>query len=99
MFLGLLLGHAIAETILQPKWIKLHKHRCDAPSLWPIGLGAHGLVHGLFVGAITGSIVLAIAEAAAHAVTDFGKGEGWYGTYPDQAVHVGCKVAWTVLAY
>lgn len=41
------------DRLLQPRWIKLHKHRCDAPLLWPVGLGAHGLIHGAFVAAIT----------------------------------------------
>ena len=99
MLMGLLLGHAVADTILQPKWIKLHKHRSDAPSLWPIGLGVHGLIHGAFVAAITGSIALGLAEMTVHAITDFGKGERWYGTYPDQAIHVACKVIWVLLAF
>jgi hypothetical protein len=98
MFMGLLLAHAVADTILQPKWIELHKHRSDAPSTWPIGLGTHGLIHGTFVAAITGSIMLGVAEMAVHAITDFGKGEGWYGTYADQAIHVTSKVIWVLLA-
>ena len=92
----LLLGHAIGETVLQPRWIRFNKHRADSPR-WIIGLGLHGLIHGAFVAVITGSLLLGLGEIIAHSLIDFGKGEGWYQAVPDQLMHASCKLAWVLL--
>ncbi len=98
-FLWMLVGHALADTVLQPRWIRFHKHRSDAPGVWMYGLGAHGLIHGAVVGLITQSLSLGFAEAVAHATIDFGRGERWYSMLIDQGLHVASKALWTALLF
>lgn len=98
-FLWMLLAHALADTVLQPRWIQLHKHRVDAPRAWVYGLGAHGLIHGALVALITRSLWLGFAETLAHAAIDFGRGERWYGTWIDQGLHVASKALWATLLW
>lgn len=63
---------------------------------WYWWLSAHSLVHGLGVYLVTRSLWLALAETGAHALVDFGKGEGWYRMATDQLLHFLCKVAWWI---
>lgn len=109
LFFKLVIGHAIADYWAQSDALAKMKNRNRDSSafcppgqkpqaVWPYALAAHALMHGAAVWAITGSMWLGIAETVAHGVIDFGKCENWYGMHADQAMHVGCKAAWTVLA-
>lgn len=92
----LLLGHYIADKVLQPGQMSQLKRDADPHVRWR-WLLAHGCIHGFIV-----SLVLpppfALLEVAAHAAIDRGKGRGWYGTAADQALHVLCKLVWVAVA-
>lgn len=107
----LLCGHALADYALQSPWMAKAKSRHAGPpegysaalhgpvqTIWPYVLTAHALIHGLAVTILTGSSALGLAETVAHWLIDFGKCERWYGIHADQWMHVGCKVAWTLIA-
>lgn len=99
IFLGLVIGHFIADCLLQPKILARHKRRCSVRSHprcppWPYWLTAHALVHGAAVTLITGWVWLGIAETVAHWLIDYGKCEGHYGLKTDQSAHLACKLAW-----
>lgn len=107
LFLKLMIGHAIADFWAQSDALARMKNRHRKPepppgqrpqTVWPYALTAHALMHGGAVWVITGSMWLGIAETFAHWVIDFGKCENWYGIHEDQAAHVACKAAWTLLA-
>lgn len=89
----LLAGHAVADFWMQTDSLRRDKKRGsgDRQTLWPIALAAHGLHHGAVVGLVTESIGLGALEAVLHAAIDYGKSEGWYGTYADQGLHIACK--------
>lgn len=91
---ALLVGHLIADTVLQPAWLSVAKR---TPGLRLAALGWHGSLHGFSVLMFTGMPLLALAEAVIHPLVDHGKALGWYGVRIDQAVHIACKVVWTGL--
>ena len=94
-------GHALADYPLQGDFLARGKNH-TAPILgipWQHPLSAHSVIHGGFVGIITGSIVLAFAETVIHAATDYAKCSGRISYHTDQAIHIGCKVAWAAIAY
>lgn len=95
IFGAMLVGHYVADKILQPGGVSLGKRDPDPMTAWR-WLGLHGSAHGFFVGLATGSPLLAVAELVAHALIDRGKCKGLYGLIPDQALHVACKVAWVL---
>ena len=67
-------------------------------SLWPHALLGHALIHGGIVGLVTGSGALGFAEVAIHAMTDRAKCAGRFGIHVDQAIHIGCKLVWLIIA-
>lgn len=99
-FIGLLIGHAIADSPQMNRDITRAKRRHlpeGANGRWIEALGLHAAVHGAFVGFVTGSVTLALFEFMAHAVIDCAKCEGYIGTWVDQTLHVACKVLWVIL--
>lgn len=98
----LIFGHALADFVLQPDAMGYGKNRNDKihdkeHSLFPVWwywLTAHAMVHGGVVYLITDSLLLGVIESVIHWVTDFAKCEGWIGMHQDQAIHIGCKVAY-----
>ncbi len=100
MCLLMLAGHFVADYPMQGDFIARGKNRTapiqGVPFWHP--LTAHAVIHGAFVGVITGSAPLAIAETVAHWITDDAKCRGKIGYNTDQAIHIGCKAAWAILA-
>jgi hypothetical protein len=102
LFIALLMGHAVADYALQSDWMAKHKNRHVAPSFepgtttWPLVLAAHALVNGALVYSITGVVWLGVAETLAHGAIDFYRCESKYGIYPDQVMHILCKLAWSL---
>lgn len=101
----LLSGHAVADFALQTDWIAVNKERprpeqggtsTQTQTIWPYVLAAHSLHHGLFVFLITQKLSLGVAETLVHALSDFGKGERWYGFHTDQWIHITSKFLWTI---
>lgn len=93
----LLVGHAIADTVLQPAWLSRDKRHSDWQVRWS-ALGLHGSVHGFMVLLVTGQPLLCLAEMILHPLIDMLKALGFYGMKTDQVLHVACKVAWVVVA-
>lgn len=91
----LLIGHALMDgPLMQPAALSRAKRGPD----WVGWLGLHAGLHGLAVGVVTLSPGLGLAEMAAHAAIDYLKINGRIGSRADQALHVGCKVIWAVIA-
>lgn len=100
MIFALLCAHALADYPLQGDFLAKAKNRVvPIPGVpWYQALGAHALIHGGFVAVITGIWWLGAAEVLIHAVTDDAKCRGRIDFNTDQAIHVGCKLAWAVIA-
>ena len=65
---------------------------------WRTVLASHAAIHGAAVALITGIWWLFFAEAVIHFVTDRAKCEGKMSFNQDQAVHLGCKAGWLLVA-
>lgn len=97
LFALLLVGHALADTVLQPPWLAVRKYDPD-PNVAAPAMLIHGAVHALPVALVTGVWELALCEMFVHPLIDRGKGAGFYGMKTDQALHTACKLAWLTLA-
>jgi hypothetical protein len=107
----LIVGHAIADTSLQPENMAKGKNRNRPIDMsrvppgqvyqktWPFFLTYHAFVHGGAVALATGNVYLGLAEVACHWMIDFGKCESWYGIKTDQGLHMLCKLLWLGLLY
>jgi hypothetical protein len=96
----LIFGHALADYPLQGEFLAIAKNR-NTPlgkQFWMHALPAHAMIHGGFVLLITSSIWLALAEVLIHGATDFLKCEGKISLNTDQAIHIGCKIVWAIVA-
>ncbi len=99
MLFLLLAGHALADYPLQGDFLAKAKNRAMPIPGVPFyqALGAHAMIHGGFVAVITGIWWLGLLEAVAHALIDDAKCTGKIGFNTDQALHVACKVVWTLV--
>jgi len=102
LFFKLLIGHALADFVLQSDTMARAKDRhgdfahtvsANFPP-WYYWLGAHALVHGGVVYLVTGSALLGAIEVVLHATIDYAKCERWIGFHQDQAAHLVCKVGY-----
>lgn len=96
----LIVGHALADYPLQGDFLSRAKNR-TAPLAgvpWWQALTAHAVIHAGTVGIITGSVGLGLAEGVVHWLTDDLKCRGRISFNTDQAIHIGCKVAWAAIA-
>lgn len=100
LFFKLLIGHAVADFVLQSDTMARAKSRhsdfgksqgSSFPQ-WYYWLTAHALVHGGAVYLLTGSAVLGLIETLLHWAIDFAKQERWINFHQDQALHLLCKV-------
>lgn len=102
-FARLMMGHALADGLQgRLSAMKRRVGPCGAKPLsaWLPWLALHGALHGLATAVALGSVRAGLMEALAHALIDWGKCEGKYGARAnaiDQALHVGCKVAWLAM--
>ena len=98
-FFAFAISHALADFPLQGDYLARTKQRSKAGTVseWLISLTAHSLIHAGGVWIVSGSAVIAVAEFVLHWLIDLGKGEGLYGYVTDQALHIGCKVAFVIV--
>jgi GNAT superfamily N-acetyltransferase len=97
------IGHALADG-LQGELSGLKRRRGPDGATkklqhWLPYLALHSAAHGLGVGWALGSVWAALAEALCHGLIDFGKCERVYGAWVDQALHLGCKIAWLAIFF
>ncbi len=101
----LLVGHALADFVLQPEAMGYGKNRNSEihnkeQSLfphWMYWMTGHSLIHGGMVFLITGNVLLGLIETVSHWVVDFLKCEGRLTLHQDQAIHVAFKVAYAAM--
>lgn len=102
LFFQLLVGHALADFVLQSEAMgrgknrhsDIHINKSSSFPRWYYWLGAHSLVHGGIVYLITNSLILGLIETLAHWVIDFSKCEGKIGLNTDQSLHIAFKVGY-----
>lgn len=103
----LIFGHALADFVLQPEAMgygknrndKIHDNEASLFPVWYYWLTAHSVVHGGMVFLVTNSLLLAVVEVLVHWATDFAKCENWISMHMDQAIHIGCKLAYALILY
>lgn len=100
LFALMVFAHALADYPLQGDFLsKAKNHTAPIPGVpWYQALFAHSTIHAGFVGIITGSVWLALAEYVVHTLTDYAKCDSRISFNTDQAIHIGCKAVWAVLA-
>ena len=101
----LVIGHFVMDFPLQGSAVAAQKS--PLPGLrnealakavpWPYWMTAHALMHGGTVMLITGSLLLGVLETTLHWATDLAKCCRKIGIHADQAIHIGCKIAWFVV--
>jgi hypothetical protein len=98
LFFAFAIAHALADFPLQGDYLARVKQRRNASTTfeWFAALTAHSLIHAGAMWIVSGSILVGVIELLLHWVIDFGKGEGKYGYATDQALHLSCKVVYTV---
>lgn len=100
LFFTLLCVHFVCDYALLTDFMHHARNPANSPYMgvpWYYAMAAHAGIHGLGVMLVTGSALLGLAETAAHFAIDWGKCRGWANIHVDQALHVGCKVAWVAL--
>lgn len=100
MLIALIGAHFIADYPLQGDFLSKAKNRANPIAGVPYwqALGAHVAIQGVLVALITGIWWLAVVEAAIHWITDDAKCMGRISFNTDQAIHLGCKAVWWVIA-
>jgi len=105
LFGALIVAHVVCDYPLQGDFLAKAKNRVmPIPGVpWWQALGAHALMHGGAVWMLTGVWWLGALEVLAHALIDDAKctgklGVGARGFNIDQALHVGFKLLWVVIA-
>ncbi|MCB1672367.1 MAG: DUF3307 domain-containing protein [Gammaproteobacteria bacterium] len=102
----LMVGHALADFVLQPEVMgygknrnsDIHNNQSSRFPHWAYWMTGHSLIHGGIVFLITGNILLGLIETVSHWCIDFMKCEGRLTLHQDQALHVALKVAYAALA-
>ncbi len=99
MLFLLLAGHAYADFALQTPHHSAAKCPGNKTGIpWQVGLGYHALIHGGIVALVTGYWWLGVAETIIHGTTDHIKWRRWIDPLTDQAIHIGCKIIWVIIA-
>jgi hypothetical protein len=98
VFFWLMVGHAIADYLLQSLAVNHDKNRNKAPALWVYAMSAHCLANAGAVALATGSVPLGVAEFVVHFGIDIARCDGRTSRAVDQGLHVACKLLWAVLA-
>lgn len=98
MLVYMIAAHFLLDYALQGDWMSKAKNASldlvPGERIWPLALFGHALLHATAVQIITGSWVLFAAELIIHGLTDYSKCKGLFGYNADQAIHIGCKLAY-----
>lgn len=99
LFLVLAMGHFVGDFGLQSDRMACEKCPGHGVTLgWGWWLLSHAAIHGFIVAVVTGVPLLGLAEVAIHCLIDLAKCRKVWNLAIDQAVHVGVKLLWAVLA-
>ncbi len=103
----LIIGHAVADFVLQQKAMSIGKCRRSKqdnklarkwpPYMWFYWLTAHSLVNAGVVWLITDSMLFAFVELILHWIIDHLKCEKLTNLHTDQLLHLTCKIMYAVL--
>jgi len=103
LFFKLLVGHALADFVLQTDVMATWKNRHHKPDIIPKAMPcwlywsfAHALIHGGIVYGVTGSLLFGCVETIAHWSIDFAKCESWTNPHQDQILHLLCKIGYVL---
>lgn len=98
VFILLIAAHALCDYPLQGDFLAKAKNMTSPiPGVpWWQAMWAHSAIHSGAVMLITGMWFLAVAEFAVHFATDWAKCRGMISFNADQAIHIACKVIWTL---
>jgi hypothetical protein len=101
MLVYLIALHALCDFPLQGDFMAKAKNQyAPLPGVPPRAvLMLHATIHAGAVLLVTGSHAAAAAEFVIHTITDDYKCEGRISFATDQAIHVGCKVAFAALCF
>ncbi len=101
IFALLVFAHMLADYPLQGAFLANAKNRwAPVPGVpWYQAMAAHTIIHGGLVFLVTGSLILGLAETVLHALIDDAKCRKLISYNVDQALHIGCKLAWVVIAF
>lgn len=93
-------AHFLLDYPLQGDFLSKAKNRAAAiPGVpWYQAMTAHCFIQACGVWLLTGSAALGVAEFLIHFATDDAKCNGRISFNQDQAIHIGCKVAWALMA-
>lgn len=96
LFLLLVLLHYLADYPLQGDFMAKAKNAyAPIPGVpWWQAMLAHSFIQGGMVAIATESVLLGAGEATVHFIADHMKCAGYLSYSQDQAVHIGCKLAW-----
>ena len=93
---NLIFAHFLMDYPLQGDFIGRFKNRhvksVGVP--WYHLMIAHAWMHAGAVMFITDNPIFALIELIVHFFTDCAKCEGWINIHVDQAIHIGCKIAY-----
>lgn len=102
MIVLLFAAHAFGDYPAQGDFLSKGKNHRTSPYLawmpWYWCLFAHTMIHAGLVLLITNSLSMALAEFVIHSLTDYAKCDGRLNMDQDQAIHLGCKILWAILA-
>jgi hypothetical protein len=76
VFFWLMVGHAIADYLLQSLAVNHDKNPNKAPAMWVYAMSAHCLANAGAVALATGSVPLGVAEFVVHFVIDLARCDG-----------------------
>lgn len=101
LFFLLIFGHVLADFPLQGDFLAKYKNlnfirNAALEGPWWLVMSSHCYIHAAIVGLLTGSYLCGIVEFISHFVIDTMKTKKWISFGLDQALHVLCKVAYTV---
>lgn len=107
LFFQLVIGHAVADFVLQPGAMSSGKNRNanlrdqygEGFPQWYYWLSAHSLTHAGIVYLITANPLFALIEAISHWWIDYFKCERWINLHQDQALHLAFKALYCVIFF
>ena len=107
MLLKLIMGHALADFVLQTEFIAVSKNRNTPPKyldaahlpVWPYTLTAHALINAAVVWLITNSLLFASIELITHWLIDFLKCDKVLNLHEDQAFHIILKLIYSAFLF